>query len=303
MKKHTHLAIIDTGSALSVMDVHLKTTHILEEDYPAYIAACLSWYNRMGFFPMLADRDDVVVIWALDNKPYWRSKVHPRYKAQRKPDPLSRKSQMLDILHGQGFYTLGHSTYEADDIAALYGSIWACRRPDSSFKHMYFCTPDKDWSGLLRSDDQLVLDIGGHAPRVRDAEIAYGVYVSDRKKASKKRQKSFPLVPWEDWDSSDIWKWKAHVGDASDNLLVDSPLSIIDLYNPPTEYNLILSPEKRNEAISLINSYRVNPDWATAEQAEELFVRLGTRNPITYIQEDDYYAATNVNEFSDWRND
>lgn len=289
------LFIIDTSCFYRIIEHRVNQLDLHGDHRGIYINASFYWANALGFFPQSRDRKNTRVIWALDSKPYWRAVVHPRYKAHRTNGYSQLYEDIKDQFQALGFRRLGFPGYEADDIAALYGCLWANRAHNTSYDQMFFCTPDSDWQGLIRSDDQRYLDIGGHTPRVRGKRQIYDWYV--RKRGSRltptgkirKQHLTHPVASFEQFRATDIWQWKHHFGDAGDNLLAGSDIRLIDLYLPPDNYNLALKPEAREQALKLI---KVDPNREfSAVEAESVFNSLGCTPPITYVDSDAYRLA------------
>lgn len=124
--------------------------------------------------------------------------------------------------------------YEADDLAALLVQV---NRAYGLGKHIYLCTRDKDWMGLI-GEDTTWLCCNTDTPRVRTLENWASCF------------KTPLMIP------SDIWTYKAATGDASDNLpncggcpaSAMALLPVISLFDPPEEYDLTLNHDCLAEA-------------------------------------------------------
>jgi 5'-3' exonuclease len=122
-----------------------------------------------------------------------------------------------------GYTLIGISNYEADDIAA------ALVRLNAGRSYTWLMTIDTDWLGLVNDNVGWFCQIG-YAPRVRDSMKQVNVW-------SERRLKTTFNV------AREIWDYKAEVGDKTDNLPVFSPLEVIDLCQPPAQYDLLQNPE------------------------------------------------------------
>lgn len=296
------LFVLDTSCFFRLIEYRLSQLELFGENQEIYIDAVFYWANALGFFPQARDRKNTKVVWVIDSKPYWRSIVYPEYKANRdknKDDSTPRYSEVYKAIKEQFFKLnlnyLAFPGYEADDIAALFGFLWANRVEGTVFDEMFFCTPDSDWQGLIRSNDQFYLDIGGHSPRVRSKKQIYDWYVRKRgpelTKTGRvtKQHQVYPVKAFEQFRCSDLWIWKQHFGDRGDNLPPGSDLSLIDLYQPPNQYNLALQPEAKQKAMAAIKAESIRP--FSAVDAESVFNTLGCAPPITYVDSDAYYLA------------
>lgn len=60
------------------------------------------------------------VVVCLDSKPYWRSKIHPEYKAQRRHDPelANMWDRALELVRDEGYQCAASPGQEADDVMA-----------------------------------------------------------------------------------------------------------------------------------------------------------------------------------------
>lgn len=206
--------------------------------------------EALGFVPL----QNHTVIWCNDVKPYWRSgyllrdavwsKIVPVkrgkkqvaapivYKGGRKQPTNSitmvRSSMRMVIVKNQWLLLEGmcdsHSGYEADDMAALL-----CRLNSKSAnpQRLYLLTCDHDWLGLIDTHVSWLNTYSAY-PRYRNmTNWNAGYSLCD------------PSNP------ESIWVQKAGYGDKSDNLPsvggnvegVGALLPVIDLKNPPTEFD------------------------------------------------------------------
>lgn len=191
--------------------------NIDRETYRKFTKANLRWIENLGFYPSMQGCKSSFV-WALDSKPYWRSKIYPEYKGNRKTTNL-KKEKILDIvlaeLNGKGIGELG---FEADDIAAA--AVKLTRRP------IYLLTCDTDWMGLV-SDRVTWLNTYKWAPRARTPQDCANWLL---KRIPAKHRHDLKLQP------TDIWIAKQRTGDSSDNLLPGCDPSLIDLFNPHPDW-------------------------------------------------------------------
>lgn len=205
--------------------------------------------------PYSRDRQLVIVDdGSTADTPYWRvpylaERGFPVYKGQRKPKPESWSSVAnygYKAIESLSLPYLRVEGFEADDLAAefirqhslakqLVASLMdeAQARQEEvhippelkaiADRQIFLHTVDTDWLQLV-SDSVTWINVAHHKPRVRGLETALG-YIN------KKFSSSIT-------DPSEIVDLKVKYGDSSDNLPKGSPREVIDLFNPPEQYNL-----------------------------------------------------------------
>lgn len=211
----------------------------------AYVNSC-DWLSHI-------QKGEWNPVWVMDKKrdgKYWRHDYllphNISYKGGRKEkaDGWFRvKGALLELLSVAGgpWKSMEVSGFEADDVAALLARC----TPPGDFTTL--ATIDTDWMGLIvpgKVDWYSIWDYGTHG-RAKD----FVRHRYDMKSINKwvKHKFRFELN-----EPRDLWDYKAEKGDRSDNLPAGSPIEVIDLLNPPAEYDLTHTHKK--EAKSLLKS-------------------------------------------------
>ena len=232
---------------------------------------CLNWLraawalNINRGFTGLPYFDHTVVV-VDDSNPYWRTEYlnklgFPLYKDGRKDkDDVwyeVAESGKQYICHAKSpYHYLSFTGYEADDIAAAITRINAPRL-------ILLHTIDSDWSGLIKDgalksttlnnlihckspiEPTVVWANQAHwTPRIRD-EYGLKTWASARLKVNLD-------CP------THLWEIKAIQGDRSDNLPPGSPLCVIDLNEPPQEFDILNTPELRVQVEEVAHCYNSN---------------------------------------------
>lgn len=211
-----------------------------------WLGSGLWWDGFKGVPPSL--------IWCWDSKPYWRTNYLLRDDVWQRITPYKRKKpQPAAPIHYKGGRSIPPSIlsrvrvaikkvaedkcqhslkewvedwgYEADDLAALCVQV---NRAAEKPREICLLTRDKDWLGLLGPEVTWLNPNYDH-PRVRT--------LANYEQTFKQKFTS----------PTDIWVYKSNTGDASDNLpncgydaaSAAALLPVIDLFNPPEEYNLL----------------------------------------------------------------
>jgi hypothetical protein len=235
------------------------------------------------FYP---ERSQNIVIYCLDSAPYWRSSIHPEYKAGRpKKSDLHRliRQSMKDHC-----VTLSQEGFEADDLIAYMCLQFANRSPGSSLDQAYILTGDGDLMGLV-TDEVTWLNLRGGENRQRGPRDCYQWLTGKYAKQAKRRHQYWPMPSQADFHPSDIWKWKYTVaGDPSDNLKFPAPNShpyedlvqryrgLIDLYRPAVR--LPEDPSWTAEALQRAIAWR--PQWHYDDLVMESVSEFGVQFPI-----------------------
>lgn len=248
----------------------------------AYVDLALDWVNGLGFIAEPYRPREAIVVWVTDSKPYWRSGEYPEYKGKRK----TKHDFFWQIYSSvvQKFNPVAVPGYEADDLAALYRRIWDKKRIDSSLGHLFLCTCDTDWMGLI-SDHVTWVDLGGYAPRIRSTVNYHSHWLE--KKLNKETKKVSAQLDHDKAASfpSYIWEWKHISGDASDNLLPGSPRHLINLLEPPEQHRLWERPDMLTLAKNRLRQPQPFNFVTTFEHLRAMYL-LGYAAPIQIVQED-----------------
>lgn len=172
----------------------------------------------------------------MDSKPYWRSVYYPEYKQGRPPKPYTLSvclEYALKVAASFNIPMLSYPGFEADDIAATLVKYHRLSKYNSDLKswnaisHIYLNTVDSDWIQLV-SDVVTWVNTGPWEPIIRDTVTSLD-WIKKRLKVSLQHPQ-------------DIVPIKCIQGDKSDNLPPGTLPYLIDLANPPSEYNLFLYP-------------------------------------------------------------
>lgn len=175
------------------------------------------------------------VLWALDLRDekgeYWRHgylrDYGIAYKANRRKKPehtVTIIGLVVALLQRKGAGVLGVPGYEADDIAAA--AVQSLRE----YERVITLTTDTDWMGLISPRTIWVASEARHTPQIRHDKATINLWAKKRFKITLEEPR-------------DIWDFKAVNGDVSDNLPPNSPLEVIDLFNPPKRFNLLGNKE------------------------------------------------------------
>jgi hypothetical protein len=143
-------------------------------------------------------------------------------------------SIMRMVIKDRGYTMLGISNYEADDIAA------ALVRLNAGRSYTWLVTIDTDWLGLVNDSVGWCCQ-KGYEPRFRDSMKQVNEWSARRLKTSFNAAR-------------ELWDYKAEVGDKSDNLPAFSPLSVIDLCQPPAEFDILNIPEYSEHLEAVLQS-------------------------------------------------
>ncbi|MEM8610380.1 MAG: hypothetical protein AAGF93_00065 [Cyanobacteria bacterium P01_H01_bin.105] len=235
-----NLVIIDTSCILHQISHLLATFGDNHESTYEYSYLALQWVDSLAFCPQWsADRENFRVLWACDRKPYWREDFEPEYKGHRGAPPPSLKfvKEAFFKLHCEGkLIGLSLANQEADDIAAAI----VRQRNQLPFKRYYLFTTDSDWQGMVADSRVTWCDSVGYEPRVRSREEIHNWISSKHRNQSVRDQLLWPLPDRDEFVPEDVWSWKSAVGDPSDNLPPGTPAYLINLFQPPAEYDPVI---------------------------------------------------------------
>lgn len=238
-------------------------------------------YTGLPYFP-----HTVVVV--DDSSPYWRNDYlreqgFPEYKGGRptKTDEWFEVNQAgIDYIHAPNspLHYLKFERFEADDIASALVRT-------SPKRLIFLHTIDSDWMGLVKdgclnanfSLDEAIkepwvdttvqwVSMGKWTPRFRNVE---GVIAH-----TLKREKTQIANP------TQVWDIKAEKGDKSDNLIKGSPLEVINLLNPPPQYDLLNKPQFKTQIVQVANAGTPNSSLKHIKKAHAWFFNAGHRVPL-----------------------
>lgn len=165
----------------------------------------------------------------MDAKPRKQTAEGIKYKSGRKVhsalNSLIRREMKRIVQAEPSWDLLTFPLYEADDIAGAL--VKMC----DGDRYIWLLTIDTDWMGLI-SDSVGWFCLYGYNPRVRNSIETFNIWATSRLKTTFDKPQ-------------DIYAYKALHGDRSDGLPVLSPIEVIDLLNPPSDYCLWDIPETR----------------------------------------------------------
>lgn len=277
----SRLVVIDTYVVLyNILHRAIEAYGHVPEGFVAYGEAALEWVDSLAWFPGLKKRGGVV-LWVEDSKPYWRSDYHPEYKAARVPKPPVF-GELLARFHEMNFRRLAVEEFEADDVAAAIVQLWR-QGQLAGIRQLYLATVDSDWQGLVCQPDVFWVDLAGYSPRVRQRTEIYNWLCSKWKKQTKFLQGAWKVPDPALFESRMIWDWKRACGDTSDNLPPRSPLFLIDLFQPLSEYRLWERPEFVSAVRAELD--RERQPTLQLDKAEHQMSMLGLNPPISAIDD------------------
>lgn len=188
------------------------------------------------------------------------------YKAGRKfPSYEFSKLKKLtfETIRALNWQQFGQSGYEADDIAATFVKI---NETLANPNRLILLTIDSDWMGLV-NDNTAWFCSHGWFPRVRSDSHSCNVWAEKRLKSTLENFR-------------DIWDVKGRQGDKSDAIPASNGalLPIIDLLNPPAEFQLWNQPIAGviKDALEFPKFRKVDPK-AAIRYIEQLGVDLCVR--------------------------
>jgi hypothetical protein len=157
-----------------------------------------------------------------------RLKAQPvKYKGHRgpsQPSYVSLVNAFDERLAKSGVPQLRKTGFEADHwLGALCN--FQLNKPVEERDRIIIVTTDSDHLGCVNEQVSWFCMVG-HKPRVRANMASISEWSQRRLKAKFERPR-------------ELWDYKAKYGDKSDNLPPGSPIEVIDLLNPPLEFNLL----------------------------------------------------------------
>lgn len=268
MTQLPQIVIIDFSVAMHQLHYNLVTYGVEKAHYNGVIKAQMVYMMSLDWMGSLKPSEARVVLVKdiKKGRKYWRTsyleqpqllpdgtKTEPiHYKGGRKfPDKsftkLKRDSEKIAV--SQNWDIIGVPDYEADDLAA---SIVYLNNLSKTPRSIWTITVDSDWLGMV-SDNTKWFCLKGYEPRVRHNLAAVNVW------AMRRLNKSFA-------QPKDLWSYKAAYGDKSDNLPKNSPIEVIDLFNPPEQYKLWLRAGLKETLESYLTDTKVTkvPDVSKA---------------------------------------
>lgn len=245
-------------------------------DARIYAESAIDFINQNGWLPGLHGQK-CKVIWVCDRKPYWRSMLHPEYKAHRKSKPESF-DMVMRTLEKANISAIGFPGYEADDVAAAIIRLWLASR-NNLISQIYLATVDSDWCGLVLDPNIFWCNTRDYQPRLRTRTEIYQWLCSKWNKQSKKKQRLWLLPSFPDFTCSNIWDWKVATGDKADNLDADSARHLIDLIHPPRSYDLLDRPDSVQCIHQAIHKASFSSLYGWKE-AQQIMFALGMLQPL-----------------------
>jgi hypothetical protein len=239
-----------------------------------YAQSAITYTNALTWAPSLQS-PDTRVVWAMDSKPYWRSRFQPDYKAGRSAKP-SCYGDLLKLVAQADISTIAFPGYEADDVAAAIVRMWDVSAKQN-IKAIYLATVDSDWLALIRHGVTWV-NTAQHTPRVRGKLEAFTWLRSKWNAQPKKWQKVWELPSQLRFRPTDVWEWKLAVGDKSDNIPAGAPRHMVDLMNPPKEYDLTAPAHQRDILKAIGGAKSIDVDAGDA--ARGVMFYFGANLPI-----------------------
>lgn len=223
-----------------------------------------AWAIYLNRGPTCQPYEPRTVVVADDSPPYWRADYvanhyrdlgieGPAYKGGRptkEPEWFEVEEAGKSYLTqpGSPFRWLRIPGYEADDLA---GAI--VRATEGLGRRVYLHTVDTDWLGLV-SERVTWFNMGPWTPRKRGPLEAL--------RWAYKTWEIIALKP------SDIWWLKQAYGDSSDNLLPGSPIEVISLLEPPSQYDPLKTHPGLIEQVALT---KATASASHLQQAEAWF--------------------------------
>lgn len=280
MSTLSKIVIIDTSAILHQISALLVTFGDNHESIYDYSYLSLQWINSLAFCPQWsARRDDFKVLWACDRKPYWRCDFEPEYKGHRGSPPFAFahvERAFEDLRREVKLIAMSLTGSEADDVAASVIRL----RNQLPFSQYFLFTVDSDWQGLVVDTRVTWCDTVGYEPRVRSREEIYSWLATKHKNQSVRDQLLWPLPEKEEFVPQDIWKWKSAVGDSSDNLPAGTPEYLINLFNPPAEYDPIV---RHRESIMATITRVQRHTFQIASNLERTIQYFGVGLPLSVL--------------------
>jgi hypothetical protein len=239
-----------------------------------YAQSAITYTNALTWAPSLQS-PDTRVVWAMDSKPYWRSRFQSDYKAGRSAKP-SCYGDLLKLVAQADISTIAFPGYEADDVAAAIVRMWDVSKKEN-IKSIYLATVDSDWLALIRHGVTWV-NTAQHTPRVRGKLETFTWLRSKWNAQPKKWQAVWPLPSQLQFRPTDVWEWKLMVGDKADNIPPGAPRYMVDLMNPPSEYDLT-APAHQMDILKAIGGAKVI-DVDAGDAARGVMFYFGANLPI-----------------------
>jgi hypothetical protein len=223
------LSVVVRNIDCAIVKILGKNPTVDNEDYNRLLKSmlCVHLCNPPHLKELGVDVRFAVVL-VKDTKPYWRSKVYDKYKANRRKVPeqlftrlkysINMAERIIDAF--KLGYSVAYDNFEADDIAAAYAKKW---RDGLGVANCILAmdTIDTDWCGLI--DDRFnIIWIDSNStftPYVRD-EQGFQIWCNNKNPVVKCKH------------PSDIYKWKQKKGDPSDNLPANCDINLVDLISP-----------------------------------------------------------------------
>jgi 5'-3' exonuclease len=250
----SHIVLIDSFCVFHAIANGAATLGLTGRALKGYVAAQLVSVASLSWLGGLATGDDIPVF-TFDNKetPYWRKSVYPEYKAGRERSEATINGLQICVqtLPQLKRLVLSVPTQESDDIIAGIVRV----RPENS--HITIATVDSDLIGLVVEGE-----VGWFSTDARWVP-RYRHDLESINKWALKRHKILLEAP------RDLWAFKSAEGDKSDNLPKGADISLIDLLNPPPEFDILRDYDTVQQLRSVF-SIRATPQPQALEASEYL---------------------------------
>lgn len=251
-----------------------------------WLKAAWAIFIHRGFTGLPFTPSTIVI--ADDAKPYWRSKYleergFPAYKGGRK----EKGHEWYEVAEAGKDYILDANSnlnylcfvgYEADDIASALVRIGAPR-----LNLLY--TIDSDWQGLV--NDGALKDYSiEELLTTEDLIDSTTVWTSQRhwqprfRDEAGVRTHTLKRTKVEIDKPPEVWSSKVGKGDKADNLLPNSPIEVIDLLEPPSEFDLLKQKDKFPLIKEVAYSTVINSNFNHLTKAVEWFKHNGFTIPV-----------------------
>lgn len=264
---------LDMSVAAHQMHSNLVSAGIPVEHYEGYIKAQLTWMMSLEWLGSLKP-DKAKIILCCDVKPYWRASYMlqpsvilsiPR-KTKAEKAKLEEYRELVTKREASGEFVVSDREQTLfDDLKKVYKG--GRKFPEYSFtklkKKMYQFAGEQDWTMLAspgyEADDMMAALVQVNQQTGNEHYITLVTVDADLLGLVGTHTDWFCMYGWQprlrrlnspelkEWslrrlktdisqNPRDIWTVKAKSGDKSDNLPPGSPIEVIDLLEPPSEY-------------------------------------------------------------------
>lgn len=222
------------------------------------------------------------IIWLFDaDGDYWRSIYFPEYKGHRGSKPesfIKGKELFFAWAKARNVPLLGYPSYEADDIAASIVRLLS-KSVNPTDLRTFLVTVDSDWQGLIH-DDRFTFFTPYGEPHLRSKDMIWQWLYGKWLKQPKKTQALWAMPGLTTFKSEHIWHWKAAIGDRSDNLPPNTPLGLIDLFNP---FVKLWEDERYSVEEDFLAALKQTCAWGVDRQASSELLGVIGEAPVPII--------------------